>query len=120
MNEKHILLRMLKTLLKDLQEIQQKGAGYYSSSPFVERYNKLLEKAQVIFIAEENLLLDTFSSIEDTKSVDPSDKMKVTQRVAIEGGQLIAYIEACIEEDKQTPSPGPSSDNPSASEKDSS
>ncbi len=97
MDEKKVLLRMVKTLTTDLQNIQQRGAGYYSADPFVQRYNRLLEKTKQIF-KEDTILLDTFSPIEDITSVDPADKMKVTQRVMIEAGQLIAYIEACLEE----------------------
>ena len=96
MNEKKVLLQMVKTLINDLHNIQQRGAGYYSADPFVQRYNKLLEKAGQIF-KEDTILLDTFSPIEGVASVDPADKMKVTQKVAIEVGQLIAYIEACLE-----------------------
>ncbi len=96
MDEKKVLLRMVKTLATDLQNIQQRGAGYYSVSPFVQRYNRLLEKAKEIF-KEDTILLDTFSLIEEKSAVDPADKMKVTQKVMIEAGQLIAYIEACLE-----------------------
>lgn len=97
MDEKKVLLRMVKTLATGLQNIQQRGAGYYSVSPFVQRYNRLLEKAKEIF-KEDTILLDTFSLIEESSAVDPADKMKVTQKVMIEAGQLIAYIEACLEE----------------------
>ena len=96
MDEKKVLLHMVKTLAMDLQNIQQRGAGYYSVSPFVRRYNRLLEKTREIF-KEDTILLDTFSPIEESASVDPADKMKVTQRVMIEAEQLIAYIEACLE-----------------------
>lgn len=88
---------MVKTLAVDLQNIQQRGAGYYSAAPFVDRYNKLLEKTRAIFEKEDKLLIATFRDLEDTSSVDPSDKMKVIQRVMIEVGQLIAYIEAGME-----------------------
>lgn len=96
MDNKKVLLKMVKTLAVDLQNIQQRGAGYYSAAPFVDRYNKLLEKTKVIF-EEDNILITTFLTLEDTSSVDPSDKMKVIQRVIIEIGQLIAYIEASME-----------------------
>ena len=96
MEEKKILLRMIQALVGDMQNIQQRGAGYYTSTPFVERYNQLLEKAKTIF-SKESLLLDTFNPLEDTKSVDPADKMKVIQKVIIEAGQLIAYIKAALE-----------------------
>ncbi len=96
MDEKKVLLHMVKTLAMDLQNIQQRGAGYYSVSPFVRRYNRLLETTKEIF-KEGTVLLDTFSPVEESASVDPADKMKVTQQVMLEAGQLIAYIEACLE-----------------------
>ncbi len=96
MDEKKVLLRMVKTLITDLQNIQQRGAGYYSVDPFVQRYNRLMGKTKEIF-KEDTTLLDTFSPVEDVASVDPADKMKATQKVMIEAGQLIAYIEACLE-----------------------
>ncbi len=97
MDEKVILLQMLRALLVDIQNIQQKGAGYYSSTPFVERYNKLLAGTKQVF-GGKSVFIDTFSEIEDTKSVDPADKMKVTQKVLIEIGQLIAFTESCGKE----------------------
>lgn len=99
MDDKKILLAMLKVLVIDIQNIQQKGAGYYSAAPFVEKYNRVLEKVVKIFEGQSDLL-DTFSKIEDTKSVDPADKMKTTQRVLIEVGQLIAFLEASMKEKK--------------------
>ena len=97
MDDKKILLSMVKALSTDLQNIQQKGAGYYSATPFVEKYNKLLDKAKKIF-GDKAVLLETFSEIEGTKSVDPADKMKTTQQVIIELSQLIAFIEASMKE----------------------
>jgi hypothetical protein len=97
MDKKKVLLKMLRALATDLQNIQQRGAGYYNATPFVDRYNRLLEKAKVIFKEEDDILIATFSNLEDTSSVDPSDKMKVIQKVIIEIGQLIAYIEASLE-----------------------
>ncbi|MCK4326645.1 hypothetical protein KAW55_07820 [bacterium] len=96
MDEKKVLLKMIKTLVNDLQNIQQRGAGYYTPEPFIQRYNRLLEKAKEIF-KKDTILMDTFSPIEDIASVDPADKMKATQKVVIEAGQLIAYIEANLE-----------------------
>ncbi len=96
MDEKKVLLKMVRALLFDIQNISQRGAGYYSASPFVQRYNRLLKTAKEIF-KEEKVLMDTFSEIEDTKSVDPADKMKTTQNVIVEAGQLIAFIEASTE-----------------------
>lgn len=100
--EKKTLLSMARVFRTDIQDIQQKGAGYYSCDPFVKRHNKLLEKARELFAGGQTVLLDSFDELEDTKSVDPGDKMKVTQHVIIELGQLIAFMESTIgqEEDK--------------------
>ena len=96
LEEKKTLLSMARVFRTDIQDIQQRGAGYYSCGPFVSRYNKLLSKARELFSDEQAVLLGSFEEIEDTKSVDPADKMKVTQRVLIELGQLIAFMESVI------------------------
>ncbi len=95
-DEQKILLRMIRTLLEDLQVIQQRGAGYYDCEPFIKRYNKLLEVARDLF--PDLRLMKTFAPIEAIPSVDPSDKMKMTQKVFIEGNQLASLIEACLGE----------------------
>ena len=100
LEEKKTLLSMARVFRTDIQDIQQRGAGYYSCEPFVNRYNKLLSKSRELFADEQAALLDSFDEVEDTKSVDPADKMKVTQRVLIELGQLIAYIESKIGQEK--------------------
>ena len=96
LEEKKTLLSMARVFRTDIQDIQQRGAGYYSCGPFVSRYNKLLAKARELFSEEQTVILDSFDEVEDTKSVDPADKMKVTQRVLIELGQLIAFMESVI------------------------
>ena len=111
LEEKKTLLSMARTFRADIQDIQQKGAGYYSCDPFVNRYNKLLSKARELFSGSQSAILDSFDEIEDTTSVDPGDKMKVTQRVLIELGQLIAFMESVIGHQeaspaKQTPDSG--------------
>ena len=98
MSDRTILVEMTKTLLRDIQEIQQRGAGYYTTAPFVDRYNGLAEKARLIFADTSSQLLDTFTPVQDTTSVDPMDKMKTTQRVIVELGQLLAFMEATIRE----------------------
>jgi hypothetical protein len=107
--EKKTLLSMARVFRTDIQDIQQRGAGYYSCEPFVTRYNKLLAKSRELFSDEQAVLLDSFDEVEDTKSVDPADKMKVTQRVLIELGQLIAFMESVIgqevEKDNREESP---------------
>ena len=94
--EKKTLLSMARAFRTDIQDIQQKGAGYYSCAPFVVRHNKLLAKARELFGQDQTVVLDSFDEVEDTDSVDPADKMKVTQRVIIELGQLIAFMESVI------------------------
>ncbi len=98
MSDRTILIEMARALLRDIQEIQQRGAGYYTTAPFVDRYNSLFEKARTIFADTKSQLLDTFAAVEDTTSVDPMDKMKTTQRVIVELGQLLAFMEAVVRE----------------------
>ncbi|RJP15323.1 MAG: hypothetical protein C4520_20280 [Candidatus Abyssobacteria bacterium SURF_5] len=101
LDEKRTLLSMARTLKNDTLDIQQRGAGYYSCGPFVSRYNKLLTKARQLFAENQTVLLDSFDELEDTKSVDPADKMKVTQRVLIELGQLIVFMESVIAQEEE-------------------
>lgn len=98
MPDRAILVEMSKTLLRDIQEIQQRGAGYYSTAPFVDRYNALAAKAQAIFADTDSRLLDTFQPVADNPSKDPMDKMKTTQRVIVELGQLLAFMESVLRE----------------------
>ncbi len=97
MNDKKVLLEMLRTLYNDVANIQQKGAGYYSTGPFVERYNKLLDRGKKLFAAETDML-DIFPEIEDTLSVDPADKAKTAQKVSLELNQLITFIKSALED----------------------
>lgn len=106
MPDRDILVEMARALLRDIQEIQQRGAGYYTTAPFVARYNQLVEKARQIYADSDSILLDTFGPVEDTTSVDPADKMKVTQVVIVEAGQLIAFMESVIRHSEQTAAPG--------------
>ena len=98
--DRKVLLGMLRTLLSDLQTIQQLGAGYYDSGSFIDRYNKLLEVARDIFPSSR--LMETFSPIESVRTVDPVDKMKMTQKVLIEGGQLISLIRSSLDKTPET------------------
>lgn len=104
LDKKRTLLSMSRTFRTDIQDIQQKGAGYYSCEPFVNRYNKLLSTAHELFDASGAVLLDSFESVQDTESVDPADKMKVTQRVLIELGQLIALMDSIIAQEEDVAS----------------
>jgi len=100
LDEKRTLLSMARTFRTDIVDIQQKGAGYYSCGPFVNRYNKLLAKARELFGKSQTVLLDSFEEVEDAVSVDPADKMKATQRVIIELGQLMAFMESIIKQEE--------------------
>jgi hypothetical protein len=100
LDEKKTLLSMARAFRTDTQDVQQRGAGYYSCDPFVNRYNKLLAKAHELFDESQTVLLDSFDEVEDTPSVDPADKMKVTQHVLIELGQLIAFMESVIAQEE--------------------
>ncbi len=95
-DETRVLLGMLRALLNDLKTIQQLGAGYYDSASFISRYNKLLEVARDLL--PDSRLMGTFSPIEAAPSVDPVEKMKATQKVLIEGGQLISLIRSVLGE----------------------
>lgn len=100
LDEKKTLLSMSCVFRTDIQDIQQKGAGYYSCDPFVNRYNKLLLKARELFDQTHGAILESFEEVEDTSSVDPGDKMRVTQRILIELGQLIAFMESIIAQEE--------------------
>ena len=91
-DEKETLLGMLRTLLADLHAIQQRGAGYFDCDSFISRYNKLLEVSREILPGSR--LLATFSPLPELRSVDPADKIKMMQKVLIEGDQLSSLIEA--------------------------
>ena len=113
---KKTLLAMARVFRTDIQDIQQKGAGYYSCDPFVSRYNKLLSKARELFAKEQTIVLDSFEEQQNITSVDPSDKMKVTQQVIIELGQLIAFMESIIHQEaarRQQPTGQPAAENTS-------
>ena len=97
-DEKEILLKMIQTLLNDLQTIQQRGAGYFDCDSFVTRYNKLLEAS--LDLLPNSRLMATFSPIQPLQSVDPADKMKMMQRVLIEGDQLATLIGTQLRNDQ--------------------
>lgn len=116
MSDRTILMQMAKALLRDIQEIQQRGAGYYTTAPFVERYNALAAKVQVVFADTDSRLLDTFQAIVDTTSVDPMDKMKTTQHVIVEVGQMLAFMETVMREGAEEETAPAEPDEPSPAE----
>ncbi len=56
MDDRRVLMRMLKALLRDIQNISQRGAGYYSNAPFIDRYNRLLETSRSTLAGESDIL----------------------------------------------------------------
>lgn len=93
--EREILLKMIRTLLGDLQTIQQRGAGYFDCDSFISRYNKLLEAS--FDLLPDSRLMATFSPLPPFQSVDPADKIKMLQKVLIEGDQLASLIESSLQ-----------------------
>lgn len=91
------LVRMIRQFLQDMQVIQHQGSGYYTCTPFAQRYNKLLAQARTLFPEGHNLI-GTFDNLPEADPKDPSDKMKVLQAIRVESGQLIALLEAENEE----------------------
>lgn len=93
MDARGAIIGMLQQLLEDTQVLHQQGAGYYSCTPIIRRYNKLLTQARALFDGEKGLI-GTFDDQEDTDPNDPADKMKVLQGIRIEVGQLTSLLES--------------------------
>ncbi len=96
MDTRTSLIPMLKQLLEDMAVLHQQGAGYYSCTPIIKRYNKLLEQAQALF-PEGDGLIGTFDEQQQEDPNDPADKMKVLQGIRIEVGQLMSLLESLDE-----------------------
>ncbi len=94
------LCKMLKMLLGDLRDLEHRGAGYYSAVPYADRYNKLLGQIKSIY-PEQAGLLGTFEEMKPSSSSDPADKAKAVEKLIVEIGQLIAFIEASFEEQQE-------------------
>ena len=73
--------------------LHQQGAGYYSCLPIIDRYNKLLSQARILFDSSDTLI-GTFDDQEEDDPKDPAYKMKIVQAIRIEVGQLIALLES--------------------------
>lgn len=97
MNIRNVLIEMLNQLLADMMVLHQQGAGYYSCSPIIQRYNKLLTQA-VKLQPQAQGLFGTFEPMEDQNPKDPADKMVVIQSLRVEIGQLVTLLEALDEE----------------------
>lgn len=98
MSTHNSIVAMLKQLLQDMAVLHQQGAGYYSCMPIIDRYNKLLGQARLLF-PEENSLISTFEEQEEDDPKDPAYKMKIVQAIRIEVGQLIALLEVSEQEE---------------------
>lgn len=93
MDTRQSILHMLQSLLKEMDYVQSQGAGYYTCSPFAQRYNKLLSQATLL-LGEGNGLIQTFDPLDERDPKDPGDKSKVLLGIRIEIGQLIALLES--------------------------
>lgn len=97
MNTRVVLIQMLNQLLQDMMVLHQQGAGYYSCSPIIRRYNKLLVQSAKLAPKADGLFA-TFDALEDKDPKDPADKMIVIQGIRVEIGQLVTLLEALGEE----------------------
>lgn len=95
--QKKTVYKMLTMLLRDLRDLEHRGAGYFSAVPYADRYNKLLGLIRSIY-PEDAGVLGTFEEMKPTSSTDPADKVKAIEKLIVETGQLIAFIEASFEE----------------------
>ena len=93
MDKRTAIIPMLERLLEDTQVLHQQGAGYYSCTPIINRYNKLLDQSRSLF-ESQNSLVTTFEDQPEQDPNDPADKMKVLQGIRIEVGQLISLLES--------------------------
>jgi hypothetical protein len=93
MDVQQSIVRMIRQLLQDMQVIQHQGSGYYTCTPFAQRYNKLLKQARLLFPGDHTLMA-TFEEMPEADPKDPSDKMKVLQAIRIESGQLITLLQS--------------------------
>ena len=91
MDKRTAIIPMLERLLEDTQVLHQQGAGYYSCTPIIHRYNKLLDQSRTLFQGKDNLI-STFEDQPEQDPNDPADKMKVLQGIRIEVGQLISLL----------------------------
>ena len=99
MNTRVVLIQMLNQLLQDMMVLHQQGAGYYSCSPIIHRYNKLLDQAAKLAPKADGLFA-TFEPLKDEDPKDPADKMIVIQGIRVEIGQLVTLLDA-LDEDSE-------------------
>ena len=80
--------------------VQSQGAGYYTCSPFAQRFNKLVIQAKRLPEGQSGLI-ETFEHLDEKDPKDPGDKSKVLLAIRIEIGQLIALLESTQPEQKE-------------------
>ena len=93
MDQRKVLVQMLRQLLKEMEIVTSQGAGYYTCSPFARRFNKLLGQAR-LFLAGQSSMIDTFEEMAEDDPMDPADKSKMLLGVRVEVSQLITLLEA--------------------------
>ncbi len=97
MDERAMLVNMLRQLLKEMEIVSSQGAGYYTCVPFAQRYNKLMMHAKELYPSAQRIM-STFDTIVETDPKDPSDKSKVLLGIRVEISQLITLLESIREE----------------------
>lgn len=97
MDNRTIIIKMLRKLEQEMDVVVSQGAGYYTCVPFVKRFNKLLDQSRALFPADGGLI-DTFEALTPTDPKDPGDKGKVLLEIHIEINQLITLLDAMGEE----------------------
>ncbi len=97
------LISMLHQLLKEMDYVQSQGAGYYTCTPFARRFNKLVIQSSR-YLGEDNMLMESFESMDENDPKDPADKSKSLLGIRIEIGQLIALLESTTPQTRESES----------------
>lgn len=98
MEQGPVLVAMLRQLLKEMEIVTSQGAGYYTCSPFAQRYNKLLNQARRLLRGSG--VIESFDDLGEEDPKDPADKSKVLLGVRIEITQLVTLLETVGKEDE--------------------
>lgn len=93
MDNRTILIKMLRKLEEETTVVVSQGAGYYTCVPFIKRFNKLLEQARKLFEGNDGLI-DTFEALPAADPKDPGEKGKVLLEIHIEINQLVTLLDA--------------------------
>lgn len=96
MDERKVLVQMLRQLLKEMEVVSSQGSGYYTCAPFASRFNKLMRQAQTLFPGGSGIV-STFEVLDEQDPKDPADKSKALLTIRIEASQLITLLEATSE-----------------------